>query len=228
MELPQTDQARDVPLIKSKERVQKHGEVFTPDWMVRKMLSYPEIQEKLQDMHASFLEPSAGEGAFLTEILRQKLTYVNRSPASRGGHWQYNTLWALMSIYGIEYLEDNLKIAQANMLQVFADNYREKTGRELAEDSDLYRSARTIIQWNIVQGNALTHKKNDGSWIMLNQWIQGGPKHRRSVIRRPFSFDSLFPSEEDTMGDLFGEQEISNEPKEFRIRTILRMWEEEG
>lgn len=58
MELPQTDQARDVPLIKSKERVQKHGEVFTPDWMVRKMLSYPEIQEKLQDMHASFLEIS--------------------------------------------------------------------------------------------------------------------------------------------------------------------------
>ena len=52
----QTDQAQDVPLIKSKERVQKHGEVFTPDWMVKKMLSYPEIQEKLQDMHATFLE----------------------------------------------------------------------------------------------------------------------------------------------------------------------------
>lgn len=54
----QTDQAQDVPLIKSKERVQKHGEVFTPDWMVKKMLSYPEIQEKLQDMHATFLEIS--------------------------------------------------------------------------------------------------------------------------------------------------------------------------
>lgn len=54
--VPQTDQAQDVPLIKSKERVQKHGEVFTPDWMVKKMLSYPEIQENLQDMHATFLE----------------------------------------------------------------------------------------------------------------------------------------------------------------------------
>ena len=54
--VPQTDQAQDVPLIKSRERVQKHGEVFTPDWMVKKMLSYPEIQEKLQDMHATFLE----------------------------------------------------------------------------------------------------------------------------------------------------------------------------
>lgn len=132
-----------------------------------------------------------------------------------------------MSIYGIEFLEDNLKIARANMLQVFADNYREKTGRELEAGSDLYRSAQIIIQWNIVQGNTLTHKQADGSWIMMNQWIQGGPKHRRSVTRKPFSFDSLFPSEEDGMGDLFGEQEITDKPKEFRIRTILRMWEEE-
>lgn len=227
MELPSSDQNQENTLIKSKDRVQKHGEVFTPDWMVKKMLSYPEIQEKLQDIHATFLEPSAGEGAFLTEILRQKLEYVNRNPASRGTHWQYNTLWALMSIYGIEFLEDNLEIARANMLQVFAENYRKKTGRDLGVDSDLYRSARTIIQWNIVQGNTLTHKNKAGDWIMLNQWIQGGPKHRRSVIRRPFSFDSLFASEENTMGDLFGDQEISEEPKEFRIRTILRMWEEE-
>ena len=218
---------QETSLIKSKERVQKHGEVFTPDWMVKKMLSYPEIQEKLKDIHATFLEPSAGEGAFLTEILRQKLAYVNRNPASRGVHWKYNCLWALLSIYGIEFLEDNLKNARANMLRVFADNYRQKTRRELQVDSDLYRSAQFIIQRNIVQGDTLTHKQADGRWIMLNQWIQGGPRHRRSVIRRPFTFDSLFPSEEDTMGDLFGNQKISDEPKEFRIRTILRMWEEE-
>ena len=221
------NQSLEPSLIKSKERVQKHGEVFTPDWMVRKMLSYPEIQDKLQDLHATFLEPSAGEGAFLTEILRQKLAYVNQSPASRGVHWQYNTLWALLSIYGIEFLEDNLKIARDNMLQAFAENYQKKTGRGLKPDSDLYRSAQVIIRWNIVQGNTLTHKTADGSLILLNQWMQCGPKHRRSVIRRPFFFDSLFLSEEDTMGDLFAEQEISDAPKEFRIRTILRVWEEE-
>lgn len=50
------NQSLEPSLIKSKERVQKHGEVFTPDWMVRKMLSYPEIQDKLQDLHATFLE----------------------------------------------------------------------------------------------------------------------------------------------------------------------------
>lgn len=71
--VPQTDQAQDVPLIKSKERVQKHGEVFTPDWMVKKMLSYPEIQEKLQDMHATFLEmqiPVLIKELFAPQILK--------------------------------------------------------------------------------------------------------------------------------------------------------------
>lgn len=48
-------------LIKSKSRVQKHGEVFTPDWMVKMMLSEPAIQAKLKDIRATFFEPSVGK-----------------------------------------------------------------------------------------------------------------------------------------------------------------------
>ena len=36
-------------IIKSKDRVQKHGEVFTPSWMVQKMLDTPGIREKTED-----------------------------------------------------------------------------------------------------------------------------------------------------------------------------------
>lgn len=32
-------------LIKSKHRVKHHGEVFTPNWMVNKMLDIPEINK---------------------------------------------------------------------------------------------------------------------------------------------------------------------------------------
>lgn len=35
----------DGKLIKTKERVQHHGEVFTPKWMVLKMLAEPAIQK---------------------------------------------------------------------------------------------------------------------------------------------------------------------------------------
>ena len=41
-------------LMKNKDRVQQHGEVFTPNWMVKKMLSEPEIQLKLQDVKPLF------------------------------------------------------------------------------------------------------------------------------------------------------------------------------
>ena len=87
-------------LIKSKERVQNHGEVFTPKWMVQKMLSEPAIQEKIRDVHATFLEPSAGEGAFLVEILHQRLTYLDHQVSKAS--WLKQAIWALMSIYGID------------------------------------------------------------------------------------------------------------------------------
>ena len=138
-------------LIKSKERVQKHGEVFTPPWMVEKMLAEPGIQVKLQDLHATFLEPSAGEGAFLTEILRQKLLWVNQMTPpvvhelEQLTRWKRNTLWALMSIYGIEYLADNLAKARENMLAVFCENYQQQRKRKLGRESELYRSARLVI-----------------------------------------------------------------------------------
>ena len=109
-------------LIKSKDRVQHHGEVFTPKWMVKKMLSEPSIQEKLHDLHATFFEPSAGEGAFLKEILHQKLDYVDQ--ISNKSSWKNNALWALMSIYAIELLEDNLVKAKRTMLDVFINHYK--------------------------------------------------------------------------------------------------------
>ncbi len=44
----------DGKLIKSKERVQHHGEVFTPKWMVLKMLAEPAIQKKNQRSTCNF------------------------------------------------------------------------------------------------------------------------------------------------------------------------------
>lgn len=60
-------------IIKSADRVKDHGEVFTPRRIVNLMLDQPEITTKINDLHATFLEPSAGEGAFLVELLKRKL-----------------------------------------------------------------------------------------------------------------------------------------------------------
>ena len=184
-------------LIKSKERVQKHGEVFTPDWMVKKMLAEPGIQMKLHDIHATFLEPSAGEGAFLTEILRQKLAYVNKNVPytfknlNKINNWKRATLWALMSVYGIELLEDNLKSARNAMLEVFSINYRHVVKRSLKIDSELYKSAKLVIELNIVQGNTLTWKNLQDKPITFAKWKSFYTDVK--VKRFPFTYEFTFP-----------------------------------
>lgn len=55
-------------LIKSKERVQKHGEVFTPSWMVQKMLDTEGVKEACENLIAIILESAAGDGNFLVRF----------------------------------------------------------------------------------------------------------------------------------------------------------------
>lgn len=65
-------------LINNKRRVRKHGEVFTPSHIVKKMLDVPSISEACEDLTATFFEPGAGEGAFLVEVLKRKLRTVEK------------------------------------------------------------------------------------------------------------------------------------------------------
>lgn len=172
-------------LIKSKSRVQKHGEVFTPDWMVKMMLSEPAIQAKLKDIRATFFEPSVGEGAFVTEILHQKLNHVDEI-LSRS-NWVENALWVVASIYGIELLTDNLIIAKQNLIEVLIEHYQIFYQKELSRKSDLYKSARYIIDNNIVQGNALTQLNNSNGLVVFSEWEKRGDKVKQSQ----FTFKSL-------------------------------------
>jgi len=45
-------------LVKSRQRVADHGEVFTPPWMVRAMLDL--VKEETERTDARFLEPACG------------------------------------------------------------------------------------------------------------------------------------------------------------------------
>ena len=58
-------------LVKSKQRVADHGEVFTPAWMVEAMLDL--VKNETQRIDSRFLEPACGSGNFLVRVLRRKL-----------------------------------------------------------------------------------------------------------------------------------------------------------
>lgn len=173
-------------IIKSVDRVKDIGEVFTPQKTVDFMLDQPEIKEKVNSLTATFLEPSAGEGAFLVEILRRKMEYA-KSQSKTNDELQKNFLLVLSTLYGIELMQDNVEMLVMNMNNTFRDVYF--TSIDHADQNNkILKSAQTIISANMAQGDALTRKTATGEPIIFSEWK---PIGKNKVQRTEYTFDSI-------------------------------------
>lgn len=156
--------------IKSQQRVRDYGEVFTPLTIVKEMLRQPEIAAKVNDLTATFLEPSAGEGVFLLEILRRRMSVALKC-SKTAGEFGENALIALSGLYGVELMGDNEEQLVMNMILLFTKEYREGLCQWSADlDEHVVESAKTIIGANMVQGNTLTEKDSNNRPIVLSEW----------------------------------------------------------
>jgi hypothetical protein len=170
------------PLVKSRQRVADHGEVFTPPDLVEAMLDL--VKSESERIEARFLEPACGSGNFLTPVLRRKLATVRARYGASDFEFVHMSLLALMSIYGVELLPDNVKECRANLLEVFA------TELDLEVDEAAYKAAETVLQVNIVHGDALamaTVAKAPES-IVFAEWSYLG---KGKFQRRDFRLSSL-------------------------------------
>lgn len=118
-------------LIKSKKRVKEFGEVYTPDWLVEKMLDLIPDEEFGADKE--FLEPACGNGNFLVAILKRKLKNIDRT--------KENELRCLMSLHGVDIQQDNVEECRKRLA-------------DICVNLDSY-VARAILERNIVVGNTL-------------------------------------------------------------------------
>ena len=186
-------------LVKSKQRVADHGEVFTPEWMVNDMLDL--VKGESERIDARVLEPACGEGAFLQEVLRRKLTTVQTRYGRSDFERRNYGLLALMSTYGIELLEDNAQICRDNLLNIFASFIGD-------DDAPVWiEAARVILGINIVQADALTMKLPSGEPITFAEWgyLGKGRFQRCDFLYGDLATRSAFG--EDT---LFGNMEIAD------------------
>lgn len=167
-------------LVKSKQRVADHGEVFTPAWMVEAMLDL--VKDETERINARFLEPACGSGNFIVQILRRKLAAVELKYGKSDFERAHYALLALMCIYGIELLADNIAECRANVLEVFTEYLN------VREADDLYRAAAHVLSENLVHGDALTMRNNDGQPITFAEW---GYLGKGKFQRRDFLFDVL-------------------------------------
>jgi DNA-binding XRE family transcriptional regulator len=178
--LPAPMERRTDSLIKSKQRVADHGEVFTPPWLVEKMLDL--VKGETERIDSRFLEPACGSGNFLVPILQRKLAAVELKYGKSDFEKRHYAIVGLTCCYGIELLADNIGECRANMLEVFAAYLK------LDEADELYRAATHVLSLNLIHGDAMTMRDDSDDPILVVEW---GYMGKGKFQRRDFRLDKL-------------------------------------
>ena len=175
--------------VKSRERVQQHGEVFTNEREVNAMLDL--VKHETERIDSRFLEPACGDGNFLAEILRRKLR-VCRSYVEQGKNTQLeyekNAVLAVSSMYGIELLPDNAMACRERLFRIFSDEYHALYKEEIKPEC--LDSIRYLLSKNIIIGDALNYHRVDrpDEWIVISEWSLLGSG---MMNRRDYTFSYL-------------------------------------
>ena len=93
---PMVDSNDPESLVKSRQRVADHGEVFTSSWMVDAMLNL--VKDESERIDSRFLEPACGSGNFLKAVLLRKFKTVELKYGKSAFERSNHALMALMCI----------------------------------------------------------------------------------------------------------------------------------
>lgn len=202
--------------VRSKQRVADHGEVFTPRWMVEAMLDL--VKDETERIDSRFLEPACGSGNFLVQILRRKLAAVDLKYAGSEFERRHYALLALMCIYGIELLADNIAECRANALETVVEYL------SLDESDDLYHAASFVLSQNLVHGDALTMQTHDGQPITFAEW---GYLGKGKYQRRDFRLDNLTMSSafsaEDSLFAQLAKHELFTPTRTYPLMAVAEL-----
>jgi hypothetical protein len=175
------------------------------------------VKDESERIDSRFLEPACGSGNFLIPVLKRKLATVQARYRKSDFEMRHYALLALMSIYGIELLRDNVIECRENLLKVFAGCLK------IALDDEWYAAAAKVLDANIVHGNALsmTTQGENPRPITFPEWSYVG---KGTYRRRDFRFDTLTQmasfGEEDTLFADRGKHEIFFPTKDFPPLSI--------
>ena len=179
-------------LVRDADRVDHYGEVFTPNWLVKQMLDYLP-GDPVADLSKSTLDPSCGNGQFLTEALRRKLVMAAKYFADSLDNEQYefDCMRALSKLYGIDINADTANEARERMASIVFKAYEAVVGS--APEINFNRAVKFILQTNIVVGDFLAENYS------LVEWI---PRGEHSFERKVWPAEVIFskkPSARNTL-----------------------------
>lgn len=185
-------------------------------WLVEAMLDL--VAREAERVDSRFLEPACGSDNFLVHILRRKLATVELKYRKSDFEKKHYALLALMCLYGIELLADNLAECRANMLEVLADYL------DMDRSDNILCAAGYVLSQNLVHGDALTMRDQSGQPITFAEW---GYLGKGKFQRRDFRFDVLTGSSAfSAEGSLFahlGKHEIFTPVKMYPPFTVSEL-----
>lgn len=151
---------------KSKKRVTDHGEVFTGEREVNAMLDL--VKQETGRIDSRFFEPACGDGNFLAEILRRKLTVVKDRYSKCLSDYEKYAVVAIASIYGVDLLQDNVNDCRSRLFHIWNSEYTFVCQKETS--NECRESVRFVLRHNILCGDALTLKDTIGGPIIFSEW----------------------------------------------------------
>ena len=183
-------QASGESQVKSRKRVQDHGEVFTNEREVNAMLDL--VKQETERIDSRFLEPACGDGNFLAEILRRKLAVVKSRYGKSVSDYKKYAFVAVGSIYGVELLRDNAEACRSRLFGILEADYLPVCKKK--PTPGFLEAIRFVLERNVLNGNALSLKCVDEKGedtdepIIFSEWslVVAG-----KVKRRDFRLDEM-------------------------------------
>lgn len=158
-----------------KARTKKKAEVFTPTWIIKKMVD--EVDKDFKGLALeeytgkTWLEITCGEGPYICSrydtvtgeslTLDQRVGFLDRklqrisSEVDDHDEWTSLAVLAYQASYEYEYQGDSLFLARKNLLLTFIDYYEDKFGKSPAYEH--VKEIANIISYNLFQMDGLKY-----------------------------------------------------------------------
>lgn len=160
--------------MKSKERVKKVAEVFTPGWCVRNMLDMvAENGGAFKNINETFLEPACGDGNFIIQIIERKMHIIDELLPTKE-QYKMLTIQAVSKIYGVDIMPDNVQECKERVMRSLRKKYLKKYNEKMPEAHE--KNLMFVLDNNIVLGNFLTTLTNDNKPVVIRDYQYNGDK----------------------------------------------------
>lgn len=165
--------------IKTRQRVRDLAEVYTHSREVNAMLDMVADMFPSEDapgnIDRKFLEPAAGSGNFLEEILRRKLAFVTWERYSSTLLYEHRLLRALASIYAIDIDPENVAESKDRMKHLVQSHLDNDLNTKIPTPG-FASAVEAILKTNIVLANTLTE-------LDTIEWVDYKPSRNGTFLR---------------------------------------------